>query len=144
MKISNMAAKNIKGNLYRYIMYYLSNVFAVAVFFIFANFIFHPTLQSAPISPSGTATVAVKNGIVACQVIIVIFSVLFVGYSTSMFLKSRGKEFGTSRIVCNVHWNSDVEAGRIIGAATVAKLLANEDFMIDLNAAKVELKRHQK
>lgn len=94
MRISNMAAKNIKGNLYRYIMYYLSNVFAVGVFFIFANFVFHPALNSGSISPSQGANEGVANGIVACQVIIVIFSVLFVSYSTSIFLKSRGKEFG--------------------------------------------------
>jgi acid phosphatase (class A) len=52
----------------------------------------------------------------------------------------RGKEFGISRNVCNVHWNSDVLAGRMIGAATVAKLHTNEDFMIDLAAAKEEIR----
>lgn len=53
----------------------------------------------------------------------------------------RGKEFGISRSVCNVHWYSDVEAGRMIGAAAVAKLHANEDFMVDLAAAKKEIKK---
>lgn len=51
----------------------------------------------------------------------------------------RGKEFGISRNVCNVHWNSDVEAGRMMGSATVAKLHSNEDFMTDLAAAKEEI-----
>jgi len=51
----------------------------------------------------------------------------------------RGKEFGISRNVCNVHWHSDVLAGRMMGAATVANLHANEDFMIDLAAAKEEI-----
>ena len=54
----------------------------------------------------------------------------------------RGKEFGISRNVCNVHWHSDVVAGRMMGAATVAKLHANKQFMIDLEAAKQELKRN--
>ena len=52
----------------------------------------------------------------------------------------RGREFGISRIVCNVHWQSDVEAGRMIGAAALAKLHSNNDFMIDLEAAKEEVK----
>ena len=52
----------------------------------------------------------------------------------------RGKEFGISRNVCNVHWHSDVLAGRIMGTATVAKLHANEDFIIDLAAAKEEIR----
>jgi acid phosphatase (class A) len=54
----------------------------------------------------------------------------------------RGKEFGVSRNVCNVHWYSDVVAGRMMGAATVAKLHANKQFMIDLEVAKQELKRN--
>jgi acid phosphatase (class A) len=54
----------------------------------------------------------------------------------------RGKEFGVSRNVCNVHWYSDVVAGRMMGATTVAKLHANKQFMIDLEAAKQELKKN--
>lgn len=52
---------------------------------------------------------------------------------------ARGKEFGISRNVCNVHWHSDVVAGRMMGAAAVACLHANADFIIDLEAAKMEI-----
>jgi acid phosphatase (class A) len=51
----------------------------------------------------------------------------------------RGREFGESRIVCNVHWQSDVNEGRFIGAATVASLHANTTFQADLKAAKKEV-----
>jgi len=51
----------------------------------------------------------------------------------------RGKEFGKSRNVCNVHWHSDVVTGRMIGAGTVAKLHSNEDFLIDMAVAKEEI-----
>ncbi len=51
----------------------------------------------------------------------------------------RGKEFGISRNVCNVHWHSDVVYGRMMGATAVAMLHANRDFMIDLVAAKEEI-----
>jgi len=51
----------------------------------------------------------------------------------------RGKQFGISRNVCNVHWHSDVVYGRMMGATAVAVLHSNADFMIDLNAAKEEL-----
>ncbi|MBU5427724.1 ABC transporter permease [Tissierella pigra] len=94
MKISNMALSNVKGNLYRYVMYYLSNAFAVTAFFIFANFVFHPSLNYKGIGGHPVSQMGVINSMIACQVIIVIFSVLFVEYSTSIFLKSRGKEFG--------------------------------------------------
>jgi acid phosphatase (class A) len=50
----------------------------------------------------------------------------------------RGQVFGQSRVICNVHWESDVIEGRIVGAATVAKLHANPEFLADLQAAKSE------
>ena len=54
-------------------------------------------------------------------------------------LLKRGWEFGQSRIVCNVHWQSDVNQGRIMGAVTVARLHAEPGFLKDLEAAKVEI-----
>jgi acid phosphatase (class A) len=53
---------------------------------------------------------------------------------------ARGWEFGQSRVVCNVHWQSDVDAGRIMGAATVARLHADPGFLADLAAAKAEVR----
>ena len=53
----------------------------------------------------------------------------------------RGKEFGISRNVCNVHWHSDVVAGRMMGAATVARLHADEGFLADMHAAKKEIQK---
>lgn len=51
---------------------------------------------------------------------------------------ARGRAFGESRIVCNVHWHSDVTEGRFMGAATVARLHADAAFCADLKAAKAE------
>ena len=54
---------------------------------------------------------------------------------------ARGRDFGESRIVCNVHWRSDVDAGRVIASATVARLHADPAFRADLEAAKTEVAR---
>ena len=54
-------------------------------------------------------------------------------------LLARGRAFGESRLVCNVHWQSDVAEGRVIGAAMVARLHADPGFRADLEAARVEL-----
>jgi acid phosphatase (class A) len=51
---------------------------------------------------------------------------------------ARGLAFGESRLVCNAHWYSDVVAGRVMGAATVARLHADPVFRADLEAAKAE------
>ncbi len=44
-------------------------------------------------------------------------------------LLTRGISFGQSRVVCRVHFVSDVEAGRLVGAAVVARLHANGAFL---------------
>jgi acid phosphatase (class A) len=54
-------------------------------------------------------------------------------------LLARGRAFGQSRLACNVHWQSDVEEGRIMGAATVARLHAEPAFRADVEAAVREV-----
>jgi len=51
----------------------------------------------------------------------------------------RARTFGESRNVCNHHWYSDVEWGRSMGAATVARLHSSPEFADDLKAATAEL-----
>jgi acid phosphatase (class A) len=50
-----------------------------------------------------------------------------------------GREAGESRVVCGVHFPSDVEAGRTLAAGMVARLHADPAFMADLTAAKREI-----
>ena len=59
-------------------------------------------------------------------------------------IMERGRQFGISRNVCNVHWHSDVVYGRMMGAYTVAVLHSNNDFLIDLEAAKKEIEALKK
>lgn len=51
----------------------------------------------------------------------------------------RGRAFGESRNVCNVHWYSDVVAGRLVGAATVARLQNSEVFRTAMKAARRDI-----
>lgn len=50
----------------------------------------------------------------------------------------RGLAYGESRAVCGVHYPSDVEAGRIVGATIVARLKADPAFQADFARAKEE------
>ena len=52
---------------------------------------------------------------------------------------ARGLAFGQSRIVCGVHWKSDVEAGRVIGASVVSRLHADPVFTAQSAAARKEI-----
>ena len=56
----------------------------------------------------------------------------------------RGMDLGESRVVCNLHWYSDVVEGRTMGAAAVAALHGNRTFQHDLKKAKQELIRIRK
>jgi acid phosphatase (class A) len=54
-------------------------------------------------------------------------------------LMTVGREIGRSRIICGVHFVSDVDAGRVLGSAMVARLHADPAYLADLKAAKAEL-----
>lgn len=53
----------------------------------------------------------------------------------------RGRDFGWSRIVCGVHYPSDLSAGHVVAAAAIARLHADPDFQRELAAAREELAR---
>ena len=50
-----------------------------------------------------------------------------------------GRESGESRMICGVHFISDVEAGRTLGSAMVARLHAEPAFRADMEQAKREI-----
>jgi acid phosphatase (class A) len=52
---------------------------------------------------------------------------------------ARGVAYGQSRVVCGVHWKSDLDAGRTIGAATVSRLHANPVFVAQVAEARREI-----
>jgi acid phosphatase (class A) len=51
----------------------------------------------------------------------------------------RGRAFGESRVVCGVHYLSDIEGGRTLATALVAALNGSAEFAADLTAARSEL-----
>ena len=88
MTFRQFALHNVRRSFSRYAAYFLSSAFAVTVFFMYAAFIFHPDVVNGTIRPS------VRKGIFAAEVIVFLFSVFFIFYSTSSFLKLRKKDFG--------------------------------------------------
>jgi len=51
----------------------------------------------------------------------------------------RGRDFGWSRVVCGVHYPSDIDAGRTVAAAAIARLHADSEFQREMDAARAEL-----
>ena len=51
----------------------------------------------------------------------------------------RGFDYGESRIVCGLHWASDVAAGRALGAAAVTRLHGDPGSRALIEAARAEM-----
>ncbi|MBV7508744.1 ABC transporter permease [Bacillus sp. sid0103] len=88
MTFPQFVYRNVVRNKRTYSAYFLSSAFSVLIFFIYALFIFHPDIKKGV-----TSAVAVQL-MTAAEVIMYVFSFLFVLYSVSTFLKSRKREFG--------------------------------------------------
>jgi acid phosphatase (class A) len=55
-------------------------------------------------------------------------------------LLHRGFEYGQSRVVCGVHWQSDVSDGRSLGAAAVARMHGDPGTRELYDAARAEMR----
>lgn len=49
-----------------------------------------------------------------------------------------GYEWGQSRVIAGYHWQSDVDASRLVAAAGYARLHTNAQFLADMAAARAE------
>jgi acid phosphatase (class A) len=54
---------------------------------------------------------------------------------------ARAKEFAENRLVCGMHFRSDIEAGQEMGTVIALSLMQNAAFKADYDAAKAELAR---
>ena len=55
-------------------------------------------------------------------------------------LLKAGYEWGQSRVIAGYHWQSDVDASRLLSSATFASLQSSPAYLEDLSAAREELK----
>jgi len=79
--------------------------------------------------PSGHATVGWLYGMILAE--------LVPDHASEVL--ARGRAYGESRVVCGVHYQSDVEAGRTTAAALFAALHSSQAFQTDMIAAGAEL-----
>ena len=79
--------------------------------------------------PSGHATISWAWGLILAE--------LAPDRATEILMRARS--IGESRVVCGVHYLSDVEAGRTNGAALVAALHSSPEFRADMEKARAEV-----
>ncbi|MDB5393769.1 MAG: rane-associated phospholipid phosphatase [Rhodospirillales bacterium] len=81
--------------------------------------------------PSGHATFGYLEAIVLTQIVPEKREAIF----------QRAAEFGQHRVVCGVHYPSDIEAGKVSAFAIGAALLKNSSFQEQLTPARAEVRR---
>ena len=90
-----------------------------------------PWMEKNASYPSGHAMIGWSWALILAEI---------VPARANVILRS-GKAYGDSRVICGVHYESDVEAGRLLAAAMVARLHAKAQFLGDEAAARTELRR---
>lgn len=79
--------------------------------------------------PSGHSTYGWLTGLV--------MALVAPGQATEVL--ARARSYGESRVVCGVHYESDVQAGRVAASAVFAALQSDAAFLADVQTARAEL-----
>lgn len=80
--------------------------------------------------PSGHTTVGTLMGIVLSNMV----------PEKKAELMARAWEYGHNRLVAGIHYQSDIEAGRIAGTVIAETIRTHEDYKVEYEAAKEELR----
>lgn len=81
--------------------------------------------------PSGHATTGYLLGIVLAQMV----------PEKSAAIFERAAQYGHSRIVCGMHYPTDIEAGRISAAVIASALMSNPGFKSEFGPARAEIRK---
>ena len=93
MSLSRIILKNIRANIRNYVSYFLSSSFSIMLFFIYSTLLFSDTIATSQ-DYKGLSKIFLMT-----LVAIVAFSIFFISYAHTTFMKSRSKEFGVFSIL---------------------------------------------
>ncbi len=83
--------------------------------------------------PSGHSTMAYSMGIVLASLV----------PARSQAILARASEYAENRLVCGVHFRSDIAAGEQFGTVLALRLMQNPVFQAQMEAARAELARRR-
>jgi len=83
--------------------------------------------------PSGHASLSFSMGVVLAQLL----------PSKSQAILARSEEYAENRLVCGVHYRSDIVAGQQFGTVLAIRLMESPIFQAQMRAASAELSAYQ-
>lgn len=89
MTLFKIAGKNIQKNFMNYFLYFASVIFSIIIYFTFVSLKYDDQIQSAL-----EGSTKISSAFSGAAVVLVIFVIVFIGYSNSFFLRKRKKEVG--------------------------------------------------
>lgn len=98
MRLSNIAYKNIRGNISSYSSFFLATAFSVMVFFVFAMLIYNPGVDA------NMQKMGMQRGTIAVEVIIYLFLAFFISYTLITYTKKRSRDYAIFRITGIGFW----------------------------------------
>ncbi|OKP78526.1 hypothetical protein A3842_14145 [Paenibacillus sp. P3E] len=87
MTFRDVTIKNFKRNVRNFSSYFMCSAFAITIFFLYASLLFNNSVRE------GTAEDVIRIVLILSLVALTLFSVFFINYAHSSFIKSRSKEF---------------------------------------------------
>ena len=90
----------------------------------------HKPSQDHASYPSGHATVAYGMGVVLANLM----------PEHAQAILARSEQFAENRVLCGMHFHSDIIAGQQFGTIMAIRLMQNPQFEADMDAARTELR----
>lgn len=110
MSLFKIAWKSIGHQARSYAAYFLSSSFAIWLFYLYASLLFHPLFQGETVAES------IRQIMLFLEALVGLFSVLFILYAHSAFLKARQRDLGLmtllgltpAQVARVVHWENGI------------------------------------
>ncbi|MCQ6561328.1 ABC transporter permease [Paenibacillus mendelii] len=89
MTLFDIAKKNVRGNLRSYLIYFVSMIFSVIVYYTFVSLQYSEEIQG-----SLQSSEVMRSVFMGASIVLILFVSVFILYSNSFFTKKRKKEVG--------------------------------------------------
>ena len=116
MTLFNLALRNIRKNFKNYFIYFVSMIFSIVIYYVFAAIKYNSQIQQA-----ADASKKISGAFTFSGVLLILFSALFIIYSNGFFTRKRKKEVGLYSLLG-------------VRKRQIAKMLAYENLFMGLIA----------